>query len=96
MPRPRTVTGITEYVLTRHAEFEMQRRGIDKEVVQQVLSVPEQTIDVRPGRVVLQSRATQEGRVYLVRVFVDVERRPAEVITVYRTSKVSKYWRGSR
>ncbi len=74
----------------------MQRRGIGKEVVQQVLSVPEQMIDVRTGRVVLQSRATQEGRVYLVRVFVDVDRRPAEVITVYRTSKVSKYWRGSR
>jgi Domain of unknown function (DUF4258) len=90
------VTGITEYVLTPHAEFEMQRRGIGKEVVQQLLSVPEQTIDVRPGRVVLQSRATQEGKVYLVRVFVDVDRRPAEVITVYRTSKVSKYWRGSR
>jgi hypothetical protein len=90
------VTGITEYVLTHHAEFEMQQRGIGREVVQQVLSVPEQTIDVRPVRVVLQSRATQEGRVYLVRVFVDVDRSPAEVITVYRTSKVSKYWRGSR
>ena len=28
-----------------------------------------------------------------VRVFVDVDRSPAEVITVYRTSKIDKYWR---
>jgi hypothetical protein len=33
------------------------------------------------------------GRIFLLRVFVDVERRPAEVITAYRTSKVAKYWR---
>jgi hypothetical protein len=29
---------------------------------------------------------------YLVRVFVDVDRDPAEVVTAYRTSKISKYW----
>ena len=87
------MAGITEYVCTPHAEFEMQRRGIGREVVLQVMSGPEQTIDVRPGRVVMQSRTTQEGRVYLVRVFVDMDRHPAEVVTVYRTSKVSKYWR---
>jgi hypothetical protein len=90
------VTGITEYIFTPHAEFEMQRRGIGREVVLQVKSGPEQTIDVRPGRVVMQSRTTQEGRVYLVRVFVDMDQHPAEVVTVYRTSKVSKYWRAGK
>lgn len=74
----------------------MQRRGIGREVVLQVKSGPEQTIDVRPGRVVMQSRTTQEGRVYLVRVFVDMDQHPAEVVTVYRTSKVSKYWRAGK
>jgi hypothetical protein len=29
---------------------------------------------------------------YLLRVFVDVDRNPAEVVTVYRKSQVSKYW----
>jgi hypothetical protein len=33
------------------------------------------------------------GRRYLVRVFVDVDRSPAEVVTAYRTSKIDKYWR---
>jgi hypothetical protein len=65
------------------------------DVVLEVVSGPEQTIEVRPGRAVMQSRTTQGGRVYLVRVFVDTDRHPAEVVTVYRTSKVSKYWRAS-
>ena len=32
-------------------------------------------------------------REYLVRVFVDLDRDPPEVVTVYRTSKIDKYWR---
>jgi hypothetical protein len=52
-------------------------------------------MDVRPGRVVLQSRILmgEPAKTYLVRVFLDVDRRPAEVVTVYRTGKISKYWR---
>jgi len=53
---------------------------------------PEQREAVRPGRDVLQSRLELEGGTYLVRVFVDVDREPAEVVTVYRTSRITKYW----
>ncbi|HYA42756.1 MAG TPA: hypothetical protein VEF34_15740 [Syntrophobacteraceae bacterium] len=31
-----------------------------------------------------------------VRVFVDVDRKPPEVITVYRTGRIEKYWRQVR
>lgn len=85
---------IPDYVLTPHAEFEMQRRGIGEEIVREIMTSPEQLVDLRPGRAVLQSRTTWEGRPYLVRVVVDVDRRPAEVVTAYRTSKIAKYWRG--
>ena len=34
-----------------------------------------------------------EGMIYLVRVFVDVDRIPAEVVTAYRTSKIEEYGR---
>jgi hypothetical protein len=46
----------------------------------------------RPGREVLESRLELEGKRYLLRVFVDVDRSPAEVVTAYRTSKIAKYW----
>lgn len=58
-----------------------------------VFAAPEQRIQMRPGREVLQSRIALQGKTYLVRVFVDVDRKPPEVMTVYRTSKIEKYWR---
>jgi len=86
---------IREYAITQHAAFEMQRRGLDEATVRSVLAAPEQRLDVRPGRVVLQSRVPmgEPAKTYLLRVFVDVDREPAEVVTAYRTSKVSKYWK---
>jgi hypothetical protein len=85
--------GVHDFVITPHAAFEMQRRVIAEAVVRRVLRAPEQRETIRQGRVVLQSRIEFGGTTYLVRVFVDIDRRPAEVVTVYRTSKISKYWR---
>ena len=86
---------ISEYRLTDHARFEMERRQISEAEIAQVLASPEQTEWVRPGRAVYQSRMKYPGsaRVYLLRVFVDIDRDPPEVVTAYRTSKVEKYWR---
>ena len=83
------------YVLTDHARLEMQRRGITETDVAAVLTVPEQSEEVRLGRCVYQSRMTFDdpSRVYLLRVFVDLDRKPPEIVTVYRTGKVQKYWR---
>lgn len=73
----------------------MERRGILDGVVRQVLESPEQLFQTRKGRVVLHSRVHLEApaTMSLVRVVVDADRRPAEVVTVYRTTKLSKYWR---
>lgn len=83
------------FVITGHAFFEMKRRGLSEDVVRKVLASPEQKVSLRPGRVAFQSRMMigAPERAYLVRVIVDVERQPAEVVTVYRTSKIAKYWR---
>ena len=84
-----------EHQITDHARFEMERRGISEAEIAQVLSTPEQSELVRPGKVVYQSRMEYEepGKIYLLRVFVDIDRQPAEVVTAYRTSKVEKYWK---
>jgi hypothetical protein len=83
---------VVDWVLTAHAEREIARRGIDKAIVAQVLANPEQRLPVRPGREVLQSRLARDGKTYLVRVFVDVDRDPPTVVTAYSTSKIGKYW----
>jgi hypothetical protein len=85
----------TDYRLTDHAREEMTRRQISEEDVAAVLNNPEQIDAVRVGRVTYQARV-QSGdppKTYLLRVFVDTDRQPVAVVTVYRTSKVSKYWR---
>jgi hypothetical protein len=86
---------MAHYVIGDHARFEMKRRGISEEDVQTLVARPEQVLEIRPGRVVMQSRVTMKSssKPYLMRVFVDVDRDTPEVVTVYRTSKVSKYWR---
>ena len=86
---------ITDFIITDHAAVELEQRGLSEEVIRRVLANPEQGEDVRAGRIVLQSRMDmgEPAKEYLIRVFVDVDRRPAEVVTTYRTSKISKYWR---
>ncbi|MBS3932976.1 MAG: DUF4258 domain-containing protein [Truepera sp.] len=86
---------ITTYRITDHARDEMVRRQITEAEVAKVLAAPEQTETVREGREVYQSRLQlgEPPKTYLLRVFVDIDRLPTEVVTVYRTSKVPKYWR---
>jgi hypothetical protein len=78
-----------EAEITEHAQIQMIRRFIDEADVRKVLSCPEEILDVREGRIVAQREV--EG--YLLRVFIDIDRRPPEVVTVYRTSKIEKYRR---
>ena len=40
-----------------------------------------------------QSKCEIDGKMFLLRVIVDDSVDPAVVVTVYRTTKVEKYWR---
>lgn len=83
---------IVRYLLTPHAIRQMERRGLDRALVADVIMRPRQRVTLRPGRDALQSLVEMDGRRYLVRVIVDVDRNPPEVVTAYRTSRIGKYW----
>lgn len=87
-----TPVPILDWVLTPHAETELRRRGLASTLVGEVLVAPERRRPFRPGREVVEARRMFEGKPYLVRIFVDVDRSPAEVVTAYRTSRIAKYW----
>ena len=86
---------ITEYRLTAHAQLGMERRRISEAEIAQVLFAPEQREMVRPRKMVRQARVEygEPARTYLLRVIVDVDRRPAEAVTAYRTGRLERYWR---
>jgi len=86
---------LQHFTFTDHALFEMARRGIGESDVAEILTHPEQTETIRAGRALYQARLMigEPPKAYLLRVFVDIDRTPPEVVTVYRTSKIKKYWR---
>jgi hypothetical protein len=80
--------------LSRHAQDEMVRRGIPQHMVDDVLANPQQVIDMPDGKKAYQSQLDfGGGRIFLLRVIVAVDVDPNLVVTVYRTSKIAKYWR---
>lgn len=85
--------GGMEFVLTEHAEKEAQRRLIDLTWIESIMSRPEQTLPGTNNRKVLQSRIVSEGKTYLVRLIVEDWHHPPVIVTVYRASKIEKYWR---
>ena len=87
---------MTNIVITKHAVFEAQRRGIDIENIMSVIENPQQKLPSKKNRVVLQSKYHDniEDKEMLLRVIVEEEESSIKVISVYRTSRIEKYWIG--
>jgi len=79
------------YRISDHAREECARRGIPLSVLQEVLESPDQIVDTHHNRKVYQSKIEINGKLYVVRAIVE-NTDPLTVITVYRTSKIEKYW----
>lgn len=82
-------------VLSDHARWEAGRRELTETTIIRVATKPEQTEVVRTGREVRQSKVVfpPENKTYVVRTVVDIGDDEDVIVTVYRTSKISKYWR---
>ena len=81
--------------LSIHIHEEMERRGIPLAVVELVLAAPAEIVPEHGDIVCYQSKVDINQKPYLVRVMVNETATPPKVVTVYRTSKISKYWKGT-
>lgn len=71
----------------------MERRKISSELVESVLESPQQIISEKGSMKAYQSQIDfGGGRIFLLRVIINDNFEPPLVVTVYRTSKVEKYW----
>jgi hypothetical protein len=77
--------------LSKHVQQEMERRGIPLAVLESVLNSPAQKMPEHGDVVCYQSKVEINRKPYLVRVMVN--EKTAKVVTVYRTSKINKYWK---
>jgi len=83
-----------KFILSRHAIEEMRRRQIPRQLLESVLNNPEQRIPQPGGKEIFQSRLkSARGKMYVLRAVLAVDKDPAVVVTVYRTTKIAKYWR---
>ncbi len=80
-------------IFSNHAISQMDRRGISMEIVLEVLKNPEEIITMEE-QIVHQSivNFTDGNKDFLVRIFINAVKTPKVVITVYRTSKIKKYY----
>ena len=79
-------------VFSDHARKEILRRNITQLQIEEVLQSPEQIISVNEERNIYQSRIELNQKQYLLRVVGDIRGDLLTVVTIYKTSKVKKYW----
>ena len=82
---------IHRYRISMHAKEQVERRQIDESNIDHVLKLPD-FIHIESDCVHVYQMVLHEGETnYLLRVFVNICKTPALVITAYKTSKLSKY-----
>jgi hypothetical protein len=73
-----------------HSLEQMALRGIDKTLTDLILLKPDQVIQ-QENLTVYQSIIKQNNKNYLIRIFVNLQKLPPLVVTVYKTSQTQKY-----
>jgi len=81
------------FELSAHAQEGLAERNISLQLLQLVLDTPEQIFEESELKVYQSRHTADNGKTYLLRVFVNDRVNPVRVVTVYKTSKISKYWR---
>lgn len=83
---------MNKFELSLHAIEQMKIRGVQKEIIFEVLENPDKIYFENEGQLIYQKVVLFDGlKQFLVRVFVNSDKTPNLVKTVYRTSKLSKY-----
>lgn len=83
-----------DFVFSKHAEEQLIRRSLDRNIVEAVVSNPEQMVEDESDAniTILQSIVKEDGKLFLYRVFVNMESLPNMIVTLYRTTKIEKYY----
>jgi len=82
-------------VVKKHALLQLQERSIPEDVVKDVVRYPGQILESYKGRKIAQDVIKYQNEHFLIRVVFEEHKETMEVVTVYLTKKIKKYWEGS-
>jgi hypothetical protein len=82
-------------IITEHAMFEANRRNIPEELIRSAIKNPLQKLSSKKRRVIVQNKYHDEteGKEMILRIIGMESAGEFKVITVYKTSKIDKYWK---
>ena len=80
---------------SKHAEEQLKEREMSKQLINNILLESQQVIAARKGRKIAQSIVELDEIRFLIRVIYIEEGEFAEIITVYKTTKIKNYWRNA-
>jgi hypothetical protein len=82
------------FVFSKHAEEQLIRRSLDRNIVKSVVLNPEQVLadENDEAITVYQSIVKERDGVFLYRVFVNTKSLPNTIVTLYKTTKIAKYY----
>jgi hypothetical protein len=81
-----------EYNISNHATDQFKIRQIDLALIDEIMNIPDLIITAEGTcKQVFQKVIIVDSKSYLYRLFVNVCKTPALIITGYRTSKIKKY-----
>ena len=75
-----------------HAREQLKERKIPEDLVKDVIRHPGQVVGSYKNRKIAQDIIEHKSEQFLVRVVYEEKRNALEIITVYLTKKVKKYW----
>ena len=81
-------------IFSKHAQEQMHRRGIKYETVLFTISQPDQTIidEDDMSIIIYQSIIKDDEQMFLLRVLVNKDKQPNVIVTLYKTTKILKYY----
>ena len=78
------------------AIFEINRRNIEKEEIENLVKNPQQKLVAKKNRIIILGKYVDnsQNKEMLLRVIGEELESSFYVITTYKTSKIEKYWEG--
>jgi len=82
------------FTFSKHAEEQLIRRSLERGVVEAVVLKPDQMVEDENDEdvTIYQSLVKENDTLFLYRVFINVKVEPNVIVTLYKTTKIEKYY----